>query len=208
MIPTTGAPAKQRLIRWECRSHIPDPSPQRRSPDGWNVLSDGCTHYSAHAVCPGPSSGNDYEDNIECWSTFQVSCGQQIGLSTSPLYNVLTTGGLNPRTDQGLENLIHAGGTGPGQGQDTFTPTGSGPVTIIAGANNPNFSALGSHTPASAAATPSSLFRSMMDGSTLRVQGSSARGAALIAPRPIRSSDLPSLLSQRATGTARSRRSS
>jgi hypothetical protein len=94
-------------------------------------------------VCPGASSGNDYEDNIECASTFQVSCGQLIGASTTPLVTVLTTGGLNPRTNQGVETLIHASGKGAGQGQDTFTPTGSGPVTITAGANNPNFSALG-----------------------------------------------------------------
>ena len=95
-------------------------------------------------ACPGPSSGNDFEDNVECSSTFQVSCGQTIGVSTSPLFTVLTTTGLGPRTDQGVENLIHASGPGPGNGQDTFS--GSGPVTITAGANNPNFSALGSYS--------------------------------------------------------------
>lgn len=98
-----------------------------------------------NAVCPSAPSGNDYQDNIECSSTFQVSCGQQIGLSASPLYTVLTTAGLNPRTDSGIETLIHASGTGLGQNQDIFAPTGSGPVTITAGANNPNFAGLGSY---------------------------------------------------------------
>jgi hypothetical protein len=95
-------------------------------------------------VCPGASSGNDYEDNIECSSTFQVSCGQQIGVSTAPLFTVLTAGGLGPKTNQGVQTLIHATGYGLLQGQDTFTTTS--PVTIGVGLNNPNYAALSTYS--------------------------------------------------------------
>ena len=103
--------------------------------------------YPPAPLCPGASTGIDYEDNIECSSTFQVSCGQEIDAPppnpTNP--SISTTTGLGVATNQGVQTLIHAGGQGTGQGQDTFAPTGSGPVTITAGPNNPNFSALGSY---------------------------------------------------------------
>jgi hypothetical protein len=103
--------------------------------------------YPPAPVCPGASTGIDYEDNIECSSTFQVSCGQEIDAPPANPTNpsISTTTGLGVPTNQGVQTLIHAGGQGTGQGQDTFAPTGSGPVTITAGPSNPNFSALGTY---------------------------------------------------------------
>lgn len=120
-----------------------------------------------HLFCPSTNGScdqvgsSDYHDNIACYSTnptdtsysttAEFTCGQKIGVGQS--VTVLPPGGnAGAETNEGTQCLIHAGGAGLCNGQDTFTPnggsascaaglsptTGTPPVTIGAGDNNPN----------------------------------------------------------------------
>jgi len=122
---------------------------------------------SSHLFCPSTSAvscdqvgSSDYLDNIACYSTnpttslsttAEFTCGQTVGVGQT--VTVLPAGGnAGAETNEGTQCLIHAGGVGLCQGQDTFTPnggssscggglsppTGTPPVTIGAGDNNPN----------------------------------------------------------------------
>jgi len=108
-------------------------------------------------ICPSTSvvscnqvGGDDYRDNIACASTFQFSCGQIIGPgSPAPQVTVHTGGGgVDTRTNEGTQCLIHASGRGPTLGQDELLPTGgapdgTAPITIKGGDNNPNLALQG-----------------------------------------------------------------
>ncbi len=102
------------------------------------------------AVCPstagscGQVGSDDYHDNIACASTFQFSCGQIVGSGQA----VFVGGGSGALTNEGTRCLIHATGQGLNLGQDKLlptggTPTGSAPVTIEGGDNNPNLALQG-----------------------------------------------------------------
>ncbi len=113
---------------------------------------------STSAVSCAQVGSDDYLDNIACSSTnptdtslsttSQFTCGQTIGAGET--VTVLSAGGYGARTDEGAQCLIHAGGTGLCQDQDVFTPSGAtsacaasnpsgtGPVRIDGGNNNPN----------------------------------------------------------------------
>jgi len=93
------------------------------------------------AVSCGQVGSDDYHDNIACAATYQFSCGQTVGLGQA--VTVQTGGGLGVRTNEGTQCLIHASGQGLTLGQDELlptggTPTGSAPVTVAGGNNNPN----------------------------------------------------------------------
>lgn len=94
--------------------------------------SGSCPDTSAPS-CDNLHSSN-YWDNIACFSNVQMSCGQSVGLgSTIP---VISGGGT--ATVEGTSCLIHADDVGLGEGQDEFTPSGSGPPIEINGKfNNP-----------------------------------------------------------------------
>jgi hypothetical protein len=96
---------------------------------------------SASRSCPAatsPSCGsvlnNDYEDDISCASSTQVSCG----LVPSGTMSVLTTAGsgYGNRTRRATRCLIHADNEGLNQGQDEIIGAGP-PLTIRAGDNYP-----------------------------------------------------------------------
>jgi Putative Flp pilus-assembly TadE/G-like len=88
-----------------------------------------------HSSCPG--SGSDYGNSIQCADMNPYSCG---GGSTNAQWDM--TDRINPNgppgsdTADGVECLIHALGTGLGQGQDSIAlgtwPTG--PIQISSGA--------------------------------------------------------------------------
>jgi hypothetical protein len=89
---------------------------------------------------PGP-----YYENSSCFNPTPLSCGASITNPPNPpilaVDDRLYTGFLKTRTDQGVECLIHAGGTGPNQGQDILpTPpiTPGQPLLIEPGPNNPD----------------------------------------------------------------------
>ena len=94
---------------------------------------------SASRTCPAPASAscgnvlnNDYEDDISCASSTEVSCGPASTMS------VLTTAGsgYGNRTRRATRCLIHADNEGPNQGQDEIIGAGP-PLTIRAGDNYP-----------------------------------------------------------------------
>jgi hypothetical protein len=89
---------------------------------------------SCNQIGTGPP-GIFYHDNIACKGSFQFSNNQSIPM-TGVQVDTRSVGNIQARTIPGTECLIHAGSTGPGQGQDTFT-TGL-PVTITGGFNNPD----------------------------------------------------------------------
>ena len=90
-------------------------------------------------------------DNVACYNPFPLTCGQLVGGSTTvPVDTRVSIGGsslgqLQSRVDQGTQCLIHAGNTGLGQGQDTFSSvTPGGPTFLIQpGSNNPDPSLAG-----------------------------------------------------------------
>jgi Flp pilus assembly protein TadG len=69
-----------------------------------------------------------YRQNIASCNTNQYTCGDTIPL--------LTGKGTGP-TGQGIQQLIHASGYGPNQGQDTMDTTVGPPFQMYAGSNNP-----------------------------------------------------------------------
>ena len=96
---------------------------------------------SASRSCPAatsPSCGNvlnnDYEDDISCASSTQVSCGLVSGGTISVL--TTATGGYGNRTRRATRCLIHADNEGTTQGQDEIIGAGP-PLTIRAGNNYP-----------------------------------------------------------------------
>ena len=121
---------------------------------------------ASNLFCPSTSAvscanvgSDDYLDNIACHSnnptdttlstTNEFSCGQTIG--SGETVTVLNAGGYGVRTNEGAQCLIHAGGAGLCQDQDAFvpsgtsapacagpTPSGTSPVRIDGGNNNPN----------------------------------------------------------------------
>jgi len=118
-----------------------------------------CPSTSAAASCSQVGT-DDYLDNIACYSnnptdttlstTNQFSCGQTIGAGQT--VTVLSAGvNLGIKTNEGTQCLIHAGGAGLCQDQDAFipsgtsapactgpTPSGTSPIQIDGGNNNPN----------------------------------------------------------------------
>ena len=94
---------------------------------------------SASAVSCGQVGSNDYHDNVACASTFQFSCGQTVGAGQT----VTVGGGSGFFTNEGTQCLIHAGGQGLMSDQDELLPSGgppsgSAPIRISGGNNNPN----------------------------------------------------------------------
>jgi len=87
-------------------------------------------------VCNSSCLGSDYENSIQCYDANTYSCG-----GGSPNAHWDTTGSVNPNgsaaadTTDGVECLIHAVGTGLGQGQDSFSigTWPSGPMEMTAG---------------------------------------------------------------------------
>jgi hypothetical protein len=96
---------------------------------------------SCNQIGTGPP-GLFYHDNIACRGTAHFTCGQPPINSPGQIQvDTRVIGTLQARTDFGTECLIHANAAGLAQGQDTFTPTITGPpVTIGGGSNNPNSS--------------------------------------------------------------------
>lgn len=81
--------------------------------------------------------GKFYHDNIACANTtFQYTCGEQIGPSQQVQMDTRNPSSLANRTNAGTECLIHAASTDLGQGQDIINL--GPPVTIDGGVNNPN----------------------------------------------------------------------
>ena len=89
---------------------------------------------SCSQIGTGPP-GIFYHDNIACTGSFNFANGQSIPMASVQV-DTRSKGNLQSRTVSGTQCLIHAAGSGLGQGQDTFT-TGL-PVTITGGTNNPN----------------------------------------------------------------------
>src|SRR5437868_4755875 len=89
---------------------------------------------SCNQIGTGPP-GIFYHDNIACTGSFNFANGQSIPMASVQV-DTRSKGNLQSRTVSGTQCLIHAAGSGLGQGQDTFT-TGL-PVTITGGTNNPN----------------------------------------------------------------------
>jgi hypothetical protein len=87
--------------------------------------------------CGNVHNGDAYEDNISCGHTFEFSCGQRIGPGETVTFEQRPNSVLRTFTTEGTQCLIHASGTGPGNGQDSFN-NGTSPVIIDGGDNNPN----------------------------------------------------------------------
>jgi hypothetical protein len=81
-----------------------------------------------------------YHDNIACSGSFMFGNNQSIPMPSAQV-DTRRVRTLNASTSAGVKCLIHAGGSGPDQGQDTFT-TGL-PVTITGGSNNPDLALQG-----------------------------------------------------------------
>ena len=94
---------------------------------------------SASRSCPAATSAscgnvlnNDYEDDISCASSTEVSCGPATTMSV-----LLNAGnGYGIRTRRATRCLIHADSEGATQGQDEIIGSGA-PLTIQAGRNYP-----------------------------------------------------------------------
>lgn len=78
-----------------------------------------------------------YHDNIACEGSFAFTNGQSIGPGQPIQLDTRSAGTLSARTVQGTTCLIHASGSGSGQGQDIFS-SGGFPITITGGSNNPD----------------------------------------------------------------------
>jgi Putative Flp pilus-assembly TadE/G-like len=87
-------------------------------------------------VCPGCAGASGYEQSIECADVttpyLALSCGG--GSSNIQWDNTVNPGGLGGLSDLGAECLIHATGTGNGQGQDILDrlPWPGNPMKITA----------------------------------------------------------------------------
>lgn len=90
---------------------------------------------SCNQIGTGPP-GIYYHDNIACSGSFEFGNNQSIPRASARV-DTRSFGNLQSRTSAGVQCLIHAAGSGLGQGQDTFTTTGP-PVTITGGSNNPD----------------------------------------------------------------------
>ena len=90
---------------------------------------------SCNQIGTGPP-GVFYHDNIACTGSFKFGNNQSIGPGQPIQIDGRSLGTLHTRTVNGTQCLIHAGASGVGQGQDSFT-TGL-PVVITGGSNNPN----------------------------------------------------------------------
>jgi Putative Flp pilus-assembly TadE/G-like len=117
------------------------------TPYGTGVTPGGITFYisdlpTTATLCPatgqtscGTVGSSPYLDNIACANQSAVACGDQLPVSTLnwPANSQLVN------TQEGVECLIHAGGTGASN-QDVLTPSAgpAPPVVITKGANNPN----------------------------------------------------------------------
>jgi hypothetical protein len=75
----------------------------------------------------GSQSGSVYRSVISGCSTVVITCGQTL--------QTLNGNKVGP-TEQGVQSLIHANGSGLGQGQDTIN-TSTSPFTMTAGSSNP-----------------------------------------------------------------------
>ncbi|HEX4488007.1 MAG TPA: pilus assembly protein TadG-related protein [Terriglobales bacterium] len=96
--------------------------------------------------CPrfgGPVCTSDasYRDDIQCSSPVQLTCGKSIGAGGTSILG----SGYGAETIGATKCLIHADADNSlNAGQDRFAPTGgSAPITIAAGAHNPNSSLAG-----------------------------------------------------------------
>jgi Flp pilus assembly protein TadG len=89
---------------------------------------------SCNQIGTGPP-GVFYHDNIACSGSFKFGNNQSVPMPSVQV-DTRSAGTLNARTIPGTECLIHAAGSGLGQGQDSFT-TGL-PVAITGGSNNPD----------------------------------------------------------------------
>jgi len=110
---------------------------------------------SCGQIGTGPP-GLYYHDNIACEGSFNFTNGQTIGPGQPIQVDTLSAGNLHTLTIPGTTCLIHASTTGLDQGQDSFT-SGSLPVTITGGSNNPNpslRSVVGIHRSDSVVAVP------------------------------------------------------
>jgi len=143
-----GQPLTLKLMQWDVSPSSPPstPPPPSAPPyiaqfyalDGPAPIS--CPSTSA-VSCNQIGTGGPlyYHDNIACENGSSFSNGQFVGPGQVFQVDTSSVGNLNARTTPGTECLIHANGTGLGQGQDSFTTPGP-PVTITGGSNNPNAS--------------------------------------------------------------------
>jgi len=88
---------------------------------------------STNAVSCTQIASTVYHDNIACENGFNFTNGQLIGPGQVFQVYARPLGPIAAETTAGTECLIHASGSGPGQGQDSFVGT-----TITGGSNNPN----------------------------------------------------------------------
>jgi hypothetical protein len=102
---------------------------------------------SCGGILAGGTNG-DYMDNIACANPLRLQCGVPLGTEGVTIYN--TNNALSPFTGNGTMCLIHANNSAPWPpnnsdptgriaGQDLIKEPGTGnPISITAGANNPN----------------------------------------------------------------------
>ena len=138
-------------------TYIPPGAPPIPPPPGWSLAPPSWVFYALDPPQPNdcPASTNNcnqigtgppgvfYHDNIACSNTsFQYSCGQQIGPGSPPSSNVVfdqrPLGFVATRTVAGISCLVHStNSTPPLTGQDSFS-VNTAPVIITGGTNNPN----------------------------------------------------------------------
>jgi hypothetical protein len=95
---------------------------------------------AAGAYCGGSvGAGDSYIDNLACVSQVHFSCGQQIGPGSVPQILIQSETSLTTQpTVEGTQCLIHATDNDLDKGQDFFSTSGTPPVSIVGGHNNPN----------------------------------------------------------------------
>jgi hypothetical protein len=107
-----------------------------------NTASASCPSTSAASCSRVDAGAPGYYETVACANSVRLRCGpaqaQGISLDTGGglLSKLLPT---PPNSDEAAMCLVHAGGIGTNQGQDTFSSPGPGlPETIDGGFNNPN----------------------------------------------------------------------
>jgi hypothetical protein len=125
----------------------------------WTLHSQGAPSQYYSVAVGNSQSKSTYQAAIQGCSTIVITCGTQL--------QTLNGNAVGP-TGQGVEALIHANGSGPGQGQDTIN-TNTSPFTISAGTNNPYVSGGTSITQSDSLVTVP-----VYDGTSLSPGGSTA----------------------------------
>jgi hypothetical protein len=131
-----------------CNSSTAPPKPGFSSTPGTNVstaATPNLEYVPAWVQNPSPATstcapaGNDYQQAIAgCDNTTPYQCGVPNGVATAPTQVNLNENpyGATGDTSAAVQCLIHASGTGAGNGQDSL-PTSSFPFQIMPGSSNP-----------------------------------------------------------------------